>query len=89
VPSIKVWSEDLGPQVRLLIQDNGIGIAARDFERIFQMFTQVNAPTVYGGTGIGLAIVKKAVQALHGSVGLESEAGTGSKFWVELNKSTP
>jgi PAS domain S-box-containing protein len=89
VPSIEVWSEDLGPQVRLFIQDNGIGIAARDFERIFQMFTQVNAPTVYGGTGIGLAIVKKAVQALHGSVGLESEAGTGSKFWVELSKSSP
>jgi PAS domain S-box-containing protein len=86
VPHIKVWSEDLGPKVRLYIQDNGIGIAPRDYERIFQMFVQINDPALYGGTGIGLTIVKKAVQMMHGTIGLQSQEGEGSKFWVDLNK---
>ena len=86
VPQIKVWSEDMGSRIRFYIQDNGIGIASRDFERIFQMFIQVNAPSAYSGTGVGLAIVKKAVQTMQGAVGVESEEGLGSKFWVELNK---
>ena len=86
IPHIKVWCEDNGSRVRLLIQDNGIGIAQRDFERIFQMFIQINEPALYGGTGIGLAIVKKAVNTMQGTVGLESEEGKGSRFWVELNK---
>ncbi|MCE0485008.1 MAG: ATP-binding protein [Methylacidiphilales bacterium] len=87
-PRIKVWCEDHGEKVRLWIQDNGIGIAPRDFERIFQMFVQVNEPQRYGGTGMGLAIVRKAVQSIQGSVGVESEEGQGSKFWVELNRAT-
>lgn len=85
-PQIKVWGEDLGPRVRLWIQDNGIGIAPRDYDRIFQMFIQVNESSLYGGTGIGLAIVKKAVEVMQGTVGVQSEEGRGSKFWVELNK---
>ena len=86
IPHIKVWCEDNGPRVRLRIQDNGIGIAQRDFDRIFQMFVQINEATLYGGTGIGLAIVKKAAQTMQGTIGLESEEGKGSIFWVELNK---
>ena len=74
-PHITIWSEEHGPKIRLWIQDNGIGIAARDFERIFQMFIQVNEPALYGGTGVGLAIVKKAVQTMQGTVGLESTEG--------------
>jgi PAS domain S-box-containing protein len=87
-PRIKVWSEDIETRVRFYVQDNGIGIAPRDFERIFQMFIQVNESSAYSGTGVGLAIVKKAVQTMHGSVGVESEEGHGSKFWVELNKAS-
>lgn len=86
VPKIRVWAEDLGTKVRLSIQDNGIGIKPENFERIFQIFVQINEPHLYGGTGIGLAIVKKAVQMMRGEVGVESEDGKGSRFWVELNK---
>jgi len=87
-PHIKVWSQDRDSKIRLWIEDNGIGIAQKDFERIFQMFTQINEPALYGGTGIGLAIVKKAVQSMQGSVGVESEEGKGSEFWVELIKAS-
>lgn len=86
VPQVRVWSENIGSRVRLWIQDNGIGIAPQDQERIFQMFAQVNGSQLYGGTGVGLAIVKKAAQTMRGTVGVESEETKGSKFWVEFNK---
>ncbi|HEY0256729.1 MAG TPA: ATP-binding protein [Candidatus Methylacidiphilales bacterium] len=87
-PQIKIWGEDVDGRIRVWIQDNGIGIAPRDFERIFQMFIQINDPALYGGTGVGLAIVRKAVQTMKGTVGLESEEGKGTKFWVELHKAS-
>lgn len=86
IPRIKVWCQDLGARVRLWIEDNGIGIAPGDHERIFQIFVQVNASQVYGGTGVGLAIVRKAARMMQGAVGVESEEGKGSRFWVELAK---
>ena len=87
-PHIRVWSEDAGEYVRLWIEDNGIGIPPADHERIFQMFVQVNESRLYGGTGVGLAIVKKAVESMHGQVGLISgkEGDEGSRFWVKLIK---
>jgi PAS domain S-box-containing protein len=86
VPCIKVWSEDLGERVRVWIEDNGIGIAAQHHERIFQMFVQVGDSQLYGGTGMGLAIVKKAVEAMKGAVGVVPGERGGSRFWVELIK---
>src|SRR4030095_3258219 len=58
--------------VRIYFQDNGIGIAEKDLQRIFGMFERVHAHTAYEGTGIGLAIVKKAVERMGGQVGVES-----------------
>jgi PAS domain S-box-containing protein len=86
VAQIRVWGEDKGPLLRLWIKDNGIGISPQDHARIFQMFVQVNEPQLYSGTGMGLAIVKKAVQTMQGTVGVESGEGSGSRFWVELKK---
>jgi len=86
VPEIKIRAEDRGAAVRLWIEDNGIGIAPTDQERIFDMFIQAHEPGKYGGTGIGLAIVKKAAQTMRGAVGVESKEGEGSRFWVDLNK---
>lgn len=83
---IHVWSEDLGQRVRVSIEDNGIGISPENYDRIFNMFVQVNEPHLYGGTGVGLAIVKKAVESMHGTVGVASTPGQGSRFWVELEK---
>lgn len=84
-PRIRVWSENIDDRVRFWIADNGIGVSQENNERIFQMFVQVNESHLYGGTGVGLAIVRKAVESMHGSVGL-APCDKGSKFWVELAK---
>jgi len=72
--------------VRIWIKDNGIGIAPENSERIFRMFERVNAADEYEGTGIGLAIVRKAVERMGAHVGFESELGEGSRFWIQLQK---
>jgi PAS domain S-box-containing protein len=86
-PQIKVWTERCltpQPMIRLWIEDNGIGIAPSDQERIFQLFERGQTKDEYAGTGIGLAIVRKGVERMGGRVGLESTLGAGSRFWVEL-----
>ena len=86
VAQIRVWAESVGPRLRLWIEDKGIGIDAKDAERIFSMFVRVSESSQYGGTGVGLAIVKKAVEAMHGAVGVEPGGDGGSRFWVELGE---
>jgi len=81
-PYVKIWSEGKGDRVRVWIEDNGIGIAREHHERIFDMFEQVT--NRFGGTGIGLAIVRKAIRRMDGEIGVDSELGKGSRFWVEL-----
>jgi PAS domain S-box-containing protein len=74
--------------VVLSVSDNGIGVRPEDHARIFKMFEQVDGKK-YAGTGIGLAIVKRAVEQMHGNVGVESTVGEGSRFWIELLKPRP
>jgi signal transduction histidine kinase len=83
-PTIRIWSEPRGPRVRVWVEDNGIGIPENDRERVFGMFVQLNDSTKYGGTGVGLAIVRKAVQIMHGTAGIAPGEGSGSRFWFEL-----
>lgn len=83
-PKIQIRAETGEHTVKLWIEDNGIGIAPENHRRIFKIFEQVNDPGTYSGTGIGLALVKKSVEKMQGSVGVESEEGKGSHFWVEL-----
>ncbi|MEW6158887.1 MAG: PAS domain S-box protein, partial [Verrucomicrobiota bacterium] len=83
IPHVRIWSEPRGNRVRLCFRDNGIGIDPSEHEKIFQIFYRLDA--TYEGTGIGLAIVKKAVERMGGRVGLESQPGNGSTFWIELS----
>ncbi|MDB6034012.1 MAG: Protein-glutamate methylesterase [Verrucomicrobiales bacterium] len=85
-PSVRIWADPKGPEIRLWFEDNGIGIDPKDQQRIFGMFDRIHAPREYEGTGIGLAIVKKAVERMGGLVGLKSQPGKGSKFWIQLKK---
>ncbi len=86
---VRIWTEERPPNIRLWLSDNGIGIAPEHHQRIFGMFERVHAPKEYEGTGIGLAIVKKAAERMGGRVGLESELGRGSRFWLELRPADP
>ena len=86
LPEVRVWAETEGPSVRIWIEDNGIGIDPRHHADIFQIFGRVYSDKTYEGTGIGLAIVKKAAERLGGSVGLLSELGKGSRFWLTLRR---
>lgn len=83
-PVVRVRGEGRPGAVRIWVQDNGIGIAPEHHERIFGIFQRLHRPEEYPGTGIGLAIVRKAVERMDGRAGVESRPGEGSRFWVEL-----
>jgi PAS domain S-box-containing protein len=83
-PDVQVWTERVGNVVRLSIQDNGIGIKPEHHHRLFGMFERIHPEDRFEGTGIGLAIVRKAVDRMNGRVGVESDGENGSRFWVEL-----
>jgi len=85
-PKLRIWTESAGSQVRIFFEDNGIGISNEDQARIFRIFERIHSANEYEGTGIGLAIVRKAVERMGGSVGVESVPGQGSKFWLQLHR---
>ena len=83
-PRVRVRTERRGDHVRLWVEDNGIGIAPESHRRLFAMFERLHPEQNYEGTGIGLAIVRKAVERMNGTVGIESDGQSGSRFWIEL-----
>jgi PAS domain S-box-containing protein len=83
-PRIRVAAQTRDTWVRLTVEDNGIGIAPEYHERIFRVFERLHRPELYPGTGIGLAIVHRAIEKMGGRVGVDSAIGKGSRFWVEL-----
>ena len=85
-PRIKIYSEMHGDAVRLVVEDNGVGIAPADIGRIFRLFERLHPASAFEGTGIGLTIVRKAVERMGGEVGVSSELGQGSRFWIQLAK---
>jgi signal transduction histidine kinase len=84
VPRIRIRAEARGVKVRLLVEDNGIGVDPQFREKLFGVFERLHVGDAYPGTGIGLAIVKRAVERMGGQVGVESLAPRGSAFWFDL-----
>jgi signal transduction histidine kinase len=80
--SVRIWAEAVAGRVRLYFRDVGIGIEKDSHERIFGIFQRLSQS--YEGTGIGLAIVKKSMERMGGTVGLDSQPGEGSTFWLDL-----
>jgi PAS domain S-box-containing protein len=85
-PKVRIWSEQHDGEVRLLVRDNGIGIDASQLDRIWRIFERAHDPKQYEGTGIGLSIVKRAVERMGGTVGVESTPQGGSTFWIQLSR---
>jgi len=85
-PHIRIATTTTDGYVRIAIRDNGIGIEPAHQERIFGVFERLHSTARYPGTGIGLAIVRKGIERMGGRVGVQSEPGKGSIFWIELPK---
>ncbi len=83
-PQVHIWAELRGEHVRLNFRDNGVGIAHDQQEAIFDLFRQLHREK--GGSGIGLAIVRKSVSRMGGRAGVDSKPGEGSCFWLELKR---
>jgi PAS domain S-box-containing protein len=84
-PRVRVRTIPAHSDVEIWFEDNGIGIAPEHQKRIFGIFQRLNPDKAYEGTGIGLAIVQKAVERMGGRVGVESQLGQGSRFWLRLH----
>lgn len=88
--TVRVRARSLGPVVEVVVADEGIGIPARDLERIFERFYRVDRARSRetGGTGLGLAIVRHVVDNHAGEVAVESREGEGSTFTIRLPAGT-
>lgn len=87
-PRIHVSAEKLDGEWRFSVTDNGIGIAAEDHARAFQMFERINADKSKPGTGVGLAICGKIVERHGGHIWVESQLGVGSTFYFTMPDKT-
>jgi signal transduction histidine kinase len=82
-PEVEIVGEIQAGRARISVTDNGVGIPPDSRERVFRMFERLHGG--YEGTGIGLAIVHRAVERLEGRVAFESAPqGAGTRFWIEL-----
>lgn len=87
---VKPGTEESKDKVRISISDTGIGIATEDIPKLFVPFERIGAEqTETEGTGLGLAVVKKLVDALGGVLGVISEKDQGSTFWIEFPRVKP
>lgn len=74
-----------GGSVRFVVSDDGLGIAPEKHSQLFQPFNRLGAETTeIEGTGVGLTITKRMVEAMDGRIGFETEVGRGTTFWVEV-----
>ncbi len=85
-PEISITAIEEEKRWVFLVRDNGIGIKEEYYEKIFMIFQRLHTKEEYSGTGIGLAVTKKIVENMGGSIWVESIEGTGSTFYFTLQK---
>ena len=87
-PKVRIGHDVQDGRIRIWVQDNGTGIPPQYQERIFGIFERLQNSPEIPGTGIGLAIAKVAAERISARVGVESQPGHGSKFWIEFLAAT-
>jgi light-regulated signal transduction histidine kinase (bacteriophytochrome) len=88
-PRVSIWAAEVPGGWRFTIRDNGIGIDSADAERIFGMFTRLHSTEQYPGTGVGLAVCQRIVEAHGGRIWVEPSPGGGSQFMFTLSATAP
>ena len=83
-PAITIRSARVGRHCVLSVQDNGTGFDMRHYDKIFEIFQRLHRAEDYPGTGVGLALVRKAMAQMGGRVWAESQPGAGATFHLEL-----
>lgn len=83
-PKVRIFGETTDTHALIKVVDQGIGIDPKYHERIFKVFERLHGYSRYPGSGVGLAIARRAVERMHGRIWCESEPGKGSCFCVEL-----
>lgn len=86
-PMVRVKSVDRGGFVEFCVSDNGIGIDAADYEKVFFIFQRLNPTEKYEGSGLGLAYCRKIVELHGGKIWIKSNLGVGSFFYFTIKKS--
>jgi signal transduction histidine kinase len=88
--SVHIAATPHGDAVRISVTDTGAGIADDDVAQLFRPFERLGAQhTGIEGSGIGLALTKTLVEAMGGTIGVDTEVGQGTTFWVDLSPGTP
>ncbi len=84
LPQIEIWAEENNDTLNIFFKDNGIGIEEKYQEQIFKYFKRLHTKIEYSGNGIGLGLCKKIVQDYNGKIKVQSIAGKGSIFIIDL-----